>query len=73
MLYLADAGVLTAGGTFKCCEAEPAVFDTMESAQLLLHNLMAAHQPALAQLRSPNSAGSLAEVLRACCRPVLSS
>jgi hypothetical protein len=62
VLYLADAGVLTAGGTFKPSEADPRLFDTMESAQLLLHNLMAAHEPTLAQLRAPSSARSLAEV-----------
>ena len=59
---MADAGVLTAGGNFRPCTADPGAFDTPESAQLLLHNLLAAHGPALGALRTPDGAASLAEV-----------
>lgn len=59
---MADAGVLTAGGNFRRCEADPGAWDTPESAQLLLHNLLAAHGDALGGLRTPDGAASLAEV-----------
>lgn len=64
VLYVADAGVLTAGGNFRRSEAEPGAFDTPESAQLLLHNLVSAHADALGTLRTPDGASSLAEVGR---------
>ena len=76
VLYLPDAGVLTAGGTFKRSDTEAGAFDTPESAQLLLHNLLAAHKEQLGRLRAPDGASSLEEVrgrvvpsARPCCEP----
>ena len=62
VLYVADAGVLTGGGTFARSEAEPGSFDTPEAAQLLLHNLLAAHEAQMGGLRTPDGSRSLAEV-----------
>ena len=50
-LYVPNAEVLTAGGTFAYNKEEKE-WDTPESAKYILHNLLAAHREALQVRRS---------------------
>ena len=61
VLYVANAEVLTDGGFFSYNEAAGG-WDTPQSAQYILHNLLASHKDALAAMRTKDGARSLAEV-----------
>ena len=50
VLYLPAAQQLTGGGFFSKSKAHPGMWDTAESAKLILSNLVAAHRAALEQL-----------------------
>lgn len=64
---MANAEVLTDGGFFSYNEAAGG-WDTPQSAQLILHNLLASHKDALGAMRTTDGAQSLAEV--ECCQRV---
>ena len=61
VLYVANAEVLTDGGFYSQNEAANGL-DTPQSAQYILHNLLASHRDALAKLRTRDGTRSLAEV-----------
>ena len=61
VLYVANAEVLTDGGFFSYNEAAGG-WDTPQSAQFILHNLLASHRDALGAMRTKDGAQSLAEV-----------
>ena len=61
VLYVANAEVLTDGGFYSQNEAADG-WDTPQSAQYILHNLLASHRDALAKLRTRDGTRSLAEV-----------
>ena len=66
---MANAEVLTDGGFFSYNEAAGG-WDTPQSAQLILHNLLASRKDALGAMRTKDGARSLAEVgccLHVCC------
>ncbi len=63
VLYVANAEMLTDGGFFSYNEAAGA-WDTPQSAQFILHNLLASHKDALEAMRTKDGARSLAEVGR---------
>ena len=50
MVYLPAVAQLTGGGFFYKSKAHPGMWDTAESAKLILNNLVAAHRAALEQL-----------------------
>ena len=60
---MANAEVLTDGGFYSYNEAAGG-WDTPQSAQFILHNLLASHKDALAAMRTKDGARSLAEVGR---------
>ncbi|CAL8465449.1 g4985 [Coccomyxa elongata] len=59
-LYIPNAEVLTAGGTFAY-NKEKNEWDTPESAKYILHNLLAAHREALQGMRTVDGSRSLLE------------
>ena len=61
VLYVANAEVLTDGGFYSQNEAADG-WDTPQSAQYILHNLLASHRDALEKLRTKDGSRSLAEV-----------
>ena len=61
VLYIANAEVLTDGGFFSYNEAAGG-WDTPQSAQFILHNLLASHMDALGAMQTKDGARSLAEV-----------
>ena len=63
VLYVANAEMLTDGGFFSYNEAAGG-WDTPQSAQFILHNLLASHKDALGAMRTKDGARSLAEVGR---------
>ncbi|KAK9903455.1 hypothetical protein WJX75_006121 [Coccomyxa subellipsoidea] len=63
-VYLPNAEVLTAGGTFAY-NKDAEVWDTPESAKYILHNLLAAHRDALQGMRSVDGSCSVAELAEA--------
>lgn len=65
VLYVANAEMLTDGGFFSYNEAAGG-WDTPQSAQFILHNLLASHKDALGAMRTTDGVRSLAEVDAAC-------
>lgn len=61
VLYVANAEILTDGGFYSQNEAADG-WDTPQSAQYILHNLLASHRDALEKLRTKDGTRSLAEV-----------
>lgn len=61
VLYVANAEMLTDGGFYSYNEAAGG-WDTPQSAQYILHNLMVSHKDALGDTRTKDGARSLAEV-----------
>ena len=55
VVYLPAAAQLTGGGFFYKSKTHPGMWDTAESAKLILANLVAAHRAALEQLPARSS------------------
>lgn len=63
-VYVPNAEVLTAGGTFAY-NKDAEAWDTPESAKYILHNLLAAHRDALQGMHSVDGSCSVAELAEA--------